>query len=64
LASAGVSIRLNDEVTKVRRSGERYCLSISTRYKALFDKVISGTGNVSALPDGLLLNLPIHLNIK
>ncbi|KAL4812169.1 hypothetical protein BDW67DRAFT_188934 [Aspergillus spinulosporus] len=57
LPSAGVSIRLNDEVTEVRRSGKHYCLSTSTRYDALFDKVINATGYVSALPGGLLLNL-------
>ncbi|KAL4734281.1 hypothetical protein BDV11DRAFT_209542 [Aspergillus similis] len=64
LSSAGINIHLNGEVTEVRRSGERYCPSRSSRYEAVFDKVINATGYASALPDGLLLNLPIHLNIK
>ncbi|KAL4747967.1 hypothetical protein BDW72DRAFT_196251 [Aspergillus terricola var. indicus] len=64
LSSAGVSVRLNGEVTEVRCAGEQYCLSTSAHYEELFDKVINATSYASALPDGLLLNLPIHLNIK
>ncbi|RDW67487.1 FAD-dependent oxidoreductase [Aspergillus mulundensis] len=64
LSSAGISIRLNDEVTGVRRVGDRYCISTSTRDGAWFGKVINATGYASALPDGLLSNLPIKLNIQ
>ncbi|KAL4986497.1 hypothetical protein BDW68DRAFT_198002 [Aspergillus falconensis] len=64
LSRAGISIRLNDEVTEVRRFGERYSLSTSTGCEARFDKIINATGYASAIPDGLLSNLPIKLNIK
>ncbi|KAL4995213.1 hypothetical protein BDV10DRAFT_188240 [Aspergillus recurvatus] len=64
LSGAGISTRLNDEVTGVCRFGERYRLSTSTRYEAWFDKIINATGYASALPDRLLSNLPINLNIK
>ncbi|KAL5333210.1 hypothetical protein BJX70DRAFT_406475 [Aspergillus crustosus] len=64
LSSAGISIRLNDQVTGVRREGNRHRISTSTRYEAVFDKVVNPTGYTSALPDGLLDNLPIKLDIR
>ncbi|KAL4869916.1 hypothetical protein BDV12DRAFT_195919 [Aspergillus spectabilis] len=64
LSSAGISIRLNDQVTAVCREGERHHILTSTCYEAVFDKVVNATGYTSALPDGLLDNLPIKLDIR
>ncbi|KAL4880279.1 hypothetical protein BJY04DRAFT_219276 [Aspergillus karnatakaensis] len=64
LSSAGISIRLNDEVTEVKRQEQQYQVLTSTRFEGSFHKVVNATGYMSALPDGLLDNLPVNLDIR
>ncbi|KAL4928121.1 FAD-dependent oxidoreductase [Aspergillus undulatus] len=64
LFKAGVRIRQNEEVTQVWKLDGGYCISTASGKEDVFDKVVNATGYASALPDGLLSNLPIKAQIK
>jgi glycine/D-amino acid oxidase-like deaminating enzyme len=67
LGDAGVGIRVNSEVISVHRLGDgsgRQCITTADGSHEFYDAVINATGYESALPDGLLSNLPIKADIR
>ncbi|KAL4962727.1 FAD-dependent oxidoreductase [Aspergillus stella-maris] len=64
LSRSGIKVRCNEEVCEVWRLDGGYCVSTTAGHEDKFDRVINSTGYASALPDGLLSNLPIKAQIK
>ncbi|KAJ0419535.1 hypothetical protein BJY00DRAFT_313922 [Aspergillus carlsbadensis] len=67
LRGAGVRVELGVEVVSVRRVGDgtgRQCVVTKDGSQRFYDAVINATGYTSALPDGLLSNLPIKADIR